>query len=261
MKTRSALSVFLTIPFLLLALIPSINAQDPEAIIKGAVNYLGGEKYLSVRSQIGRGRYSVIKDGAVVSFQSFVDILVQPDKERTEFRNGKVRTVQTNVRDTGWVYDGEQELIKEQTPAQIEGFKKGLRVSLDFLLRGGWKGDAELSYVGKRPASLGKRNEVIKLTFKDGFTVEFEFASDTGIPMKAVYKGPGPDGEDVVEEDRYAQFVLIDGIRTPFIIDRFSGGNPSSRINYESMEFNKSIPDAIFAKPADPKSMKKDLKI
>ena len=53
----------------------------------------------------------------------------------------------------------------------------------------------------------------------------------------------------------------IGGIRTPFIIDRLTDGQQSSRINYESVEFNKKIPDSIFSRPANVKEMKKDLKL
>ena len=47
-------------------------------------------------------------------------------------------------------------------------------------MRGGWRGEAELTYVGRRPSTIGKRNDVLRLTYKDGLAVEFEFADDTG---------------------------------------------------------------------------------
>ena len=235
--------------------------EKAEAVIAQAIQNLGGDRYLQIKSQIGRGKFSVIKDGAVVSFQKFVDVIVFPDKERTEFKGGGSRTVQANNGNTGWVFDGDQELIKAQDEAQVANFKRGIQTSLDNLLRGYWKGEAEITYIGKRAATLGKRNEVVKLTYKDGFAVEFEFAADDGLPQKAIYKRTNPDGEELKEEDRYAQFIDVGGVKTPFIIDRFSDGKPSSRINYESVEFNKSVPDSIFAKPSNPKDLKKDLKL
>lgn len=240
----------------------SEQAEKAEAVIAKAVQYLGGDRYLNVRSQIGRGKFSVIKENTVVSFQTFVDVIVFPDKERTEFKGGGTRTIQTNVGNTGWVFDGAQELIKIQSEDQVASFKRGIRVSLDNLLRGHWKEDGTITYVGKRPATLGKRNDVIKLTYKDGLTVEFEFSADDGLPVKAIYKTAGEDGSDEVkEEDRYAQFIEVDGVRTPFIIDRFTNGQQSSRINYLTVEFNKSVPDSIFAKPANAKDAKKDIKL
>ena len=129
------------------------------------------------------------------------------------------------------------------------------------MLRGHWKNEAELTYIGKRPATLGKRNEVVKLTYKDGFVVEFEFAAEDGLPQKAIFKRTDADGEEIKEEDRFAQFLEVCQIKTPFIVDRYTNGKHSSRINYESVDFNKTIPDSIFAKPVNPKDAKKDLKL
>jgi hypothetical protein len=236
------------------------TALPAEAVLQKAVQDLGGDKYLKATSQIGRGRFSLMKEGAVVSFQAFIDVIVFPDKERTEFKGGGVKSIQTNVGSTGWTFDGDAEVVKIQGEKQIDNFKRAIRTSLDNLLRGGWRNEAKLSYVGKRQASLGKRNDVIKLVYNDGLTVEFEFAADTGLPMKAIYSRTSVDGEDIKEEDRYAQFVEVAGIKAPFIIDRFTNGVQSSRINYESIEYNRQIPESIFAKPTNPKELKKDLK-
>jgi len=235
--------------------------EKAKAIIARAVQNLGGDRYLQVRTQVGRGTFSVIRQNVVVSYQTFLDVIVFPDRERTEFKGGGSRTIQVNTGDTGWVFDGDQNLIKNQTEAQVANFKQGIRTSLDNLLRGYWKGDADVSYVGRRPASLGKRNDVVKLTYKDGFSVEFEFSSDDGMPQKAAYKRSNPDGEEIKEEDRYAQFIEVGGIKAPFIVDRTIDGRPASRINYESIEYNKNIPDSIFAKPSNPKDAKKETKI
>ncbi|MBA2737934.1 MAG: energy transducer TonB [Pyrinomonadaceae bacterium] len=236
-----------------------IQDEKAEAIIKKAVEKLGGEKYLQVKSQIGRGRFSVLRDNVIISFQTFVDVIVFPDKERTEFKGG-ARNVQTNVGKSGWVFDGDAGVLKEQDKAQIESFERGINASLDNLLRGGWRNEAVLSYVGKRQASLGKRNDVVKLVYPNGFAVEFEF-SDDGTPAKSIFKRTNADNEEIKEEDRYAQFIDVQGIKTPFIIDRFINNAQSSRINYESVEYNKSISDSIFAKPKSAKELKKDLKL
>ena len=257
---QKTIFALLSLAFCVFSYAASAAGQEPEAVIKRAVDNLGGEKYLNVKSQIGRGRYSIFREGAVVSFQSFVDVIVFPEKERTEFRDRGIKTTQTNTGSTGWIFDGEQDIVRDQTEIQIANFKRGIRTSLDNLLRGGWRGEAELTYVGRRPATLGKRNDVVKLAYKDGFSIEFEFADD-GTPQKAIHKSKNVDGEEVTEEDRYAQFVDINGVRTPFIIDRFTNKQHTSRINYESIEFNRSVPDSIFAKPATAKEAKKDMKL
>src|SRR5688572_26944841 len=73
------------------------SREQAEAVIHKAIQNLGGEKYLGVKSQVGRGKYSIIQDGGVVSFQTFVDVIVFPNKERTDFKGGRSKSVQTNV--------------------------------------------------------------------------------------------------------------------------------------------------------------------
>ena len=236
------------------------NSKQALDIIERAAALLGGDRYLNVRSQVGKGKFSVIRNGTLVSFQTFVDIIVFPNRERTDFKSRSSKITQVNTGETGWIFDGDQEIIRDQTEIQIANFKRGLRTSLDNLLRGFWKGDAELTYIGKRPASLGKRNEAIRLTYSDGFVVEFEFSADDGYPQKAIYSRKNIDGEEVMEEDRYAQFIEVKGIRSPFVIDRYSDGKHASRINFESIEFDRRISDSIFEKPADIKTAKKNIK-
>lgn len=238
------------------------NADEKSrVVIAKAVQVMGGDKYLQIKTQVSKGRYTLLGDRGVISSQTFVDVISFPDKERTEFKGGGARTIQTNSGTSGWIYDSDLDVVKLQTPQQIANFKQSLRTSLDYLLRGHWHSEAELTYAGRRPGmNLGKRNDVLKLAFNDGFSVEFEFADD-GTPQKAVYKRTNAAGEELKEEDRYAQFVDVAGINTPFIVDRFTDGRQASRINYDSVEFNKPIPDSIFAKPANPKEAKKDIKL
>jgi len=238
---------------------PAKSDEKAEAIINKAVQKLGGEKYLQVKSQVGSGNFSIYREGQSQITQTFLDIIVFPDKERTEFKTGGTRNIQTNVGETGWLADTGAKVIKQQDKDQIAGFKRGIRTSLDNLLRGGWRKEATLSFVGRREASLGKRNNVVRLTYADGFAVEFEF-SDEGLPMKSVYKRTNSEGAELKEEDRYAQYVETQGIFAPFIVDHFQNGAQTSRINYLKIEYNKAISDSIFNKPSDAKELKKDLK-
>jgi hypothetical protein len=235
--------------------------DEAEAILKRAVAALGGDRYLNVTSQIGRGRFSIMRDGMIISFQSFYDVVVYPDRERTEFRSGKSKLVQANSGETGWVYESDLESIKDQTEFQLENFKRGTRVSINNLLRGHWRDEATLSFVGTRPASVGKRNDVVKLTYEDGFEVEFEFSQDDGLPQKALFVRTNINGDTTRDEDRYAQYIEVSGIRSPFIIDRFSNDKHVSRINYESVEYNKRVPDEIFLKPTNPRELRRDLRL
>ena len=236
------------------------KTKKAKAVMTKAIGKLGGTKYLDVKTSIGEGRFSLLKDGVTISFQKFIDVMVLPNKERTDFDERGSKIVQVNTGDTGWIYEEHLESFRDQKEKSIESFKKSLRSHYDYLLRRDWSDEATLTYVGRRRASLGKRNDVLKLTFKDGFEVEYEF-SDAGLPMKTLFNSFNSEKKPIVEETRYARFISESGILTPFVVDRFTDGKHSFRVNYESVIYNKNISDEIFIKPADPKKLRKKLKL
>ena len=231
--------------------------EKSEAIVQKAVQKLGGERYLSVKTITARGNLTSLKEGESGVPSPFVDYIIYPDKERTEFKTEGGKTIQANFNNGGWIADGAARTIKDQTPEQLADFKNSLRTGLDNFLRGGWRQekDAKLEYVGRREAGLGRRNEVIRLTYADGLAVEFEFAATDGTPAKVIYKRQNT-GEEIKEEDRFAQFVETGGVFAPYIIDHYRNGKQTSRVNYESIEFNSPVPDALFVKPKDVKKLK-----
>ena len=46
------------------------------------------------------------------------------------------------------------------------------------------------------------------------------------------------------------------GVTAPFVIDHYRAGLQTSRLHYDSVEFNQPAPDALFAKPANAKAVK-----
>ncbi|PYS46287.1 MAG: hypothetical protein DMF68_19590 [Acidobacteria bacterium] len=235
----------------------STNEEKAEAVIKRAIEVMGGASYLNVRSVVSRGQFTQFKEGLSGLPSSFIDYLIFPDRERTDFKNPEGKVIQTNDKDKGWIYDGAAKSIKEMTKAQVEDFKLSMRASVDNLLRGFWRNDgAKLSYVGRREAGLARRNETVRLTYTDGYTVEFEFDAKDSLPMKILYKRKNAEGAETAEEDRMGQHVKVGGVIFPFVIDHYSAGAQTSRINYQSVEVNSTVPDSLFARPANIKGVK-----
>ena len=156
-------SLFVALFLCNLAFAQAINSDEKaEAIIKRAVEKLGGQKYLQAKSIASTGNYTLMVEGQFQQLSSFTDVIVFPDKERTEFKQAGVKNVQTNAGASGWVYDGAARILREQTKNQIEDFQRGTRTSLDNLLRGYWRAaGASLTYGGRRQAGIGKRNDVV----------------------------------------------------------------------------------------------------
>jgi len=257
--------VFFLILSLLFAQTPapevSVDGKS-QPIIDRAIATLGGPKYLGVQTVTGKGFFTTFKEGVSQLPARFLDYIQYPDSERTEFNGGGIRTIQTNTGDTGWVYDGGPKKISDQSPAQVEEFKRAIRTSLEYLLRGYWKKDGgKITYVGRREAGLAKRNETIRLTLPDGYWIEYEFGARDNLPSKILYKRQrkDPDSGDMVEtteEDQFFKFIEMDGVTSAWVVDHFINSKQSSRINYESVQYNQPFPADLFAKPANIKAIK-----
>ncbi len=231
--------------------------EKAEQVIERAVAAMGGRAFLDVRTITSRGYTTPFQDGVATIPNSFTDYTVFPNRERTEFRSAGVRSIETYTGETGWIFDGMGKKLLDVTPAQVKNFRLVMRTSIDNILRGWWRADgAQLKYVGRREAGLARRNDVVRLTYADGFMVEFEFDAKNFLPAKTLYKKQNAEGDEVAEEDRYAQFLTINGVYVPFVIDHFSAGQQSNRVNYEAVEFNRAIADSLFARPTDIKALK-----
>ena len=102
---------------------------------------------------------------------------------------------------------------------------------------------------------------MVRLTYPEGFWIEYEFGAKDGLPAKMIYKKSKKkiDSDEVVEtteEDRLAKMITIGGVTAAWVVDHFVDGVQTSRINYESIEYNKSMADTLFAKPANIKALK-----
>ena len=267
-KKSNLVSLVILLVFLLLA-VPASKAQNASSvdeksqkIIDQAIAALGGQAYLNIQTVIGKGFYSDFKEGMPQVPTSFLDYVVYPNRERTEFKQSGIKTIQTNDHDTGWNFDGAVKKISDQSPAQVEEFKRSMRTTFENLLHGWWREEGgKVTYVGRREAGLAKRNETIRLTYPNGFWIEYEFGAKDGMPAKLIYKRTRKDMDtgnmiEATEEDRLMTFVKVEGINAPWIIDHYVNDKQTSRINYESVQYNQRIPDALFAKPANVKDIK-----
>ncbi len=233
--------------------------EKAEEVLRRAVEAMGGRAYLDVRTVVSRGYYTPFKDGVATLPIRFEAYLVFPDRERTEFSGAGLRSIQTHTGETGWVADLKAKPVKlaDINPEQAADFRTTMRVSLDNILRGWWRAEgASLAYAGRREAGVGRRNEAVRLSYPDGFTVEFEFGARDALPSKVVYRRASAEGEEVEEEDRYAQHLTVGGVGFSHVIDHYRAGVQSSRVNYEKVEFNAPVPESLFARPADAKSVK-----
>ena len=238
------------------------NDAKAEAIINHAIEVLGGSSYLNVRTTVGRGFFTRFQDGMSQLPARFVDYIVYPDHERTEFTSLGIRVIQTNAGESGWLFDGATKTLSDMKAPQIADFKRSMRTSVENLLRGWWRKEgARVSYVGRREAGVGKRNETVRLTYPDGYWIEYEFGAKDGLAAKVIYKrtrkkADTDETEEIGEEDRLGKPITVQGITAPWVVDHYMNGVQSSRISYESLDYNQPLPDSLFVKPASIKALK-----
>ena len=65
------------------------------------------------------------------------------------------------------------------------------------------------------------------------------------------HRGPYKDGPGEINVP-----IAIDGITAPWVIDHFINGVQTSRVVYESVEYNSALNDSLFVKPTNIKSLK-----
>jgi hypothetical protein len=234
------------------------NVQRGAELIKQVVQARGGERFLNFNNIMSTGTYTPFQKGMSQIPTQFVDWIVYPDKERTEFGKGKKknRRIQVNVGKTGWVYDGDAETLKDQTDKQIEEHLDSLEFDIDRLLRAAAKGEGiEVGFAGREETRPGERADAVAIRLKSDRTAYLLLDSQTHLPISLSYEKT-EDGALVKQETRYNQYVDYDGVKFPNIVDFFRDSVQMGRVNYQLIKLNTPTNDELFSKPASPKAIK-----
>lgn len=266
MKILKSAGSFMAVLFIV-GWFPFANAQDgndaakAEALLREAIKTRGGDAYLKVRSVVGRGIYTAFEKGESGLPTEFVDYVIYPDRERTEFGKGDHKYIQTNSGNEGWIYDASQKMIRPQTEEQVKSFKQGLRQDLDHLLKQGWQEQgAKVIYVGRREVWKNTFSEALRVEFADGLKVTMHFDPRAKLPLMIEYsaKYKNEDGEERLGDNqvRFFRWVNFGGIQFPTIQDFYRNGKQTTRVNYETVNLNAEVPEKLFAKPNNIKEVK-----
>ncbi len=223
--------------------------DDPErrgrSLLQRAVEALGGSKYANVKTFVGTGVYSPFNEkgerGLVVAF---VDYIRYPDSERTEFGKGKSRLIQTNVGLNGWIFDGEQKKLRDQTPEEIASHQRGLQHNIDTIIRS-WQQAVKVRALPELLLWFRQRGTGIELSLRppDGSseTVTVFVDPDNNRPVRLSYGN---------EEDRFYLYQTFNGVQIPLTIDHYKADVQTARIRYDGVELDRPLDAKLFEKPA-----------
>jgi hypothetical protein len=235
------------------------DENDPAkaaALVRDAVAARGGESFLKITTLESHGQFTPFEKGVSGDPSLFVDYIVYPARERTEFGKGDTKFIQSNSETANWVYDANQRMIRDQKEEQVRLFQQGARFDLDNLLRttAGQSG-VKLVYRGRREAWRNTFSEALRVDFADGGTATVHFDSRSKLPMMVEYKTVGEEGT-VNNEVRYFRWVEFGGIKFPTIQDSYRNGKQSARVSFDTVSFNVVVPDKLFVKPSNIKEVK-----
>ena len=253
--------------FLLLATAVTVTAgvfqeqdeNDPAkaaALLRDAIAARGGDPYMKIRSVESRGEYTPFAKGVSGDPLSFVDYIVYPGRERTEFGKGDDKFVQSNSEIANWVYEARQKMIRDQKEDQVKRFQQSSRYDLDNLLRtASQQAGVKLVYLGRREPWRNTFSEAVRVDFEDGGTATIHFDTRAKLPLMIEYKTVGEEGP-INNEVRYYRWVDFGGIKFPTIQDFYHNGKQNARVAFDTVSFNVSLPDKLFAKPSNIKEVK-----
>ena len=234
------------------------NEQQGIDLLKSAIVARGGEAYLKFKTLHANGTFTQFDKGISTVPKSFLDWIIYPDRERVEFGKGKRkdRIIQVNSGNGGWLYDGDAETLKDQSPKQISDFQEGLEFDIDHVLRGGWqKTGVKVRFFGREETRPGERADVVEIKLTEEKVVLLMIDRYTKLPMSLSYEKM--EGRNLSKREvRFFQYVAYGSVKFPNIVDFYRDGVQESRINYQNVLTDAPVPEELFTKPASVKLIK-----
>lgn len=221
------------------------NAVKAKTLVNQAIQALGGQAYLDVKTMSQQGRtYSFHRGEATnagVLFWRFVNF---PDRERIEL---------TKQRDISYVYNGDKgyeitfkgtAMLDQKT---LDEFLRRREHSLEWVLRR-WINEpgVALFYEGAAVAANKPADQVsIMNTKNDSVTLYFD--STTHLPLKKTFTWRDPaDNLRNTEEELYDAYRPTQGIMTPYSVTRFYNGEMSNQRFLNTVTYNETLNDSMF---------------
>jgi hypothetical protein len=219
--------------------------QKARGIVQKAIEALGGQLYLTVRSRETQGRSYGFHHGrptsAGVLFWSFAEF---PDKERAEF---------TKERDVARVYAGAKAWeitykgAKPLDPKDLEDYLRLRRYSLETILRT-WVNDPGVIflYQGNAIAAQHEAYRITVINAKDE-SVDLFFDTESHLPVKKSFEWRDPvDRQKNVEEEIYENYRDAGGVMVPYNTTRYFNGDMAAERFLNAASINGTLDETMF---------------
>ena len=221
------------------------NARKAKALLQQAIDALGGQAYLTIKStqQSGRG-YSFYHGRPTSNGVLYWRFTEFPDKERVEV---------TKERDIAELYIGDKgyEITYKGAhpiePKDLTDYLRRRKFSLEAILRT-WVNDptVALFYDGDAIAAQHPAVQVTLINSKDE-SVDLFLDVDTHLPIKKSFRWRDPvDRQKNLEEENYDNYRAVQGIATPYDVSRYFNGDMAGQRFLNSVSYNDALNPAMF---------------
>jgi hypothetical protein len=243
------------------SLLPRVRAQNPDTLMPEAstakarqlldrlITALGGPTYLDIRDSDCEGRLARFgHNGEMTGYTLFKDYWRYPDTNRTDYsKKGVIINLYSG--DKGWTLD--KGGVSELSAASIADFQEQAKKDVNNLLRTRLKEPGmQIRFGGTDIVDL-KTVDWVEIT--DAEQRNFRLAVDrtTHLLVRAVITTPDENTHDRnVETSIYANFQLMDGVRTPLQITTDRDGRRVAQVFFNFCKYNSGLPADLFTKAA-----------
>jgi hypothetical protein len=249
-------------------LLPEQSAAKAKALLQQVITALGGRAYLDVRDFECDGRVAQFESsGGLTGFAPFHDQWLLPDKNRVEYISKGVNTILGTLigldggifimhggvlitvysGDQGWMLD--KAGVSNQPEDLVKNFSEQVKSGMNNMLRSRMNEEGvEFRYAGTDLVDL-KEVEWIDISDRDHRALRMAVEKSTHLPLRWVVTKRDPETRERTEiTTSYAQFLPIDGVKTPLNVSRAQNGRQVSQTYLKDCKYNANLSPQLFTR-------------
>jgi hypothetical protein len=230
-------------------LMPEASTAKGKQILDQLITALGGPTYLDIRDSDCEGRLARFgHNGELAGYTPFKDYWRYPDTNRTDYsKKGVIINLYSG--DKGWTLD--KGGVSELSPASITDFQEQTKKDINNLLRSRLKEPGMVIRFGGSDIVDLKSIDWVDLTDSEQRNFRLAIDRSTHLMVRAVVTTPDETTHDRnVDTSIYANFQLMDGVRTPLQITSDHNGRRIAQVFFNICKYNSGLPADLFTKAA-----------
>jgi len=232
------------------------NAKQARAALDAMVQALGGQAWLTMKSQLRQGHVAAFYHGKPSGGTTkYWEFHVWPDRDRIEYTEHR-DVLQFFIGREGWevTYRGKKALPQEQ----VDDWLRRRDHSIETVIKS-WLNDSRtiLIYEGQRLAERHLADQVTLISAQNE-AVTIQMDTQTHLPLRRTFEWRDPIYKDKnLDAEEYDDYHVVEGIPTPFTITRFKNEDQISQRFLDKAFYNQDLAQDFWNVDAAERRIKK----